>query len=197
MSHSTSVVPKRRKRLLIDRRVQGALIARVLWYSLAVLTTVVVLLIVWRVASTGPARSLGNQLQDLWFHYGPALVATLSMLPLVLYDVLRISHRFAGPAYRLRNEMRRLAQGDAVRPVRFREGDFWQEFADDFNTLLRRVQSLEARAASAAASAGSPNPLGDHVATAGTDAGRTADGQHAVPVDDVSEGELQLAVSTK
>jgi hypothetical protein len=199
MSHSTSVVPKRRKRLLIDRSVQGALLVRVLWYSLAVLVTAMVLLMLWRLASTGPARSLDKQLQDLWFHYGPALVATLSMLPLVLYDVLRISQRFAGPAYRLRHEIQRLAQGEDVRPLRFREGDFWQPLAEDFNALLRRWQALQAQAsgAHAAGELPAPQPRDDDAPRTGSGLASLAEAGCTVAVHDPADAEPQLVLSPR
>jgi hypothetical protein len=42
--------------------------------------------------------------------------------------------------YRLRQSMRRLVRGEDVRPIKFREGDFWQTFADEFNGILTLVR---------------------------------------------------------
>ena len=46
----------------------------------------------------------------------------------------------AGPLVRLRRSMRALARGEHVEPIKFREGDFWQEFAEEFNAVAARVQ---------------------------------------------------------
>ena len=77
---------------------------------------------------------------DMWFHYGPALVASLILLPMVIIDIIRTSNRFCGPLLRLRRSMRALAQGERVEPIRFRKGDFWGEFAEEFNAVVARVQ---------------------------------------------------------
>ncbi len=39
--------------------------------------------------------------------------------------------------------MHDLAQGKPVAAVRFRHGDFWQEFADDFNTVAARTKEAK------------------------------------------------------
>jgi len=71
------------------------------------------------------------------------LVVSLCLLPLVLVDVVRLSNRFAGPAYRLRRAMRQLAHGEKVQPITFRQGDFWKEFADDFNRIAARLEKAQ------------------------------------------------------
>jgi hypothetical protein len=65
------------------------------------------------------------------------------VLPFLLLDVLRLSHRFAGPMYRLKNALRDVADGKSVPPIQFREGDFWCEMADQFNRVSARVRELE------------------------------------------------------
>jgi len=39
--------------------------------------------------------------------------------------------------------MRELADRDIVQPVHFREGDFWFDFAEDFNRLLAATNAYE------------------------------------------------------
>ncbi len=56
---------------------------------------------------------------------------------------MRLSNRFAGPMLRLRRSLRALGRGEYVEPLEFRGADFWQEFADDFNSVLRRVQAVQ------------------------------------------------------
>lgn len=123
-----------RKRLLVDFRVQGALIVRVVLYWLTCLFAIMLLLLGWGLL-TDPARPLNSHMADLWAFFGPAAVASLFLLPAVVFDLLRLSNRFAGPMFRLRQSMHDLAQGKPVDTVRFRQGDFWEEFADDFNTV--------------------------------------------------------------
>jgi len=128
-----------RRRLFVDPQVQGALILRVVLYWVLCLVTITLMLLCWRIL-TGPARLFYTHFDDMWFHYGPAMVASCIMLPLLVVDIVRLSNRFVGPLVRLRRAMRALARGEHVEPVSFREGDFWLEFAQEFNALLARVQ---------------------------------------------------------
>jgi hypothetical protein len=68
------------------------------------------------------------------------------MLPVFIMDTIKLSHRFAGPIYRLRGVIRGLAQGEAYKPVQFREFDFWQEMAADFNTMVEKISGHPERA---------------------------------------------------
>ena len=45
---------------------------------------------------------------------------------------------------RLRRAMRELARGEDVQPVRFRDGDFWHDFAEEFNAIAARIQKERA-----------------------------------------------------
>ena len=128
-----------RKRLFVDPKVQGALVLRVILYWVVCLITITLMLLCWRIL-TGPARAFYQHFDEMWFYYGPALLASLLLLPLVLVDLVRFSTRFVGPFLRLRRAMRGLARGEHVEPIEFRRGDFWKEFADEFNAVVARVQ---------------------------------------------------------
>jgi len=128
-----------RKRLFVDPKVQGTLILRVVLYWIVFLVTLTLMLLCWRVF-TGPARPFYTHFDDMWFQFGPALVGSCLLLPLVVFDILRLSNRFAGPLFRLRRSLRALARGEIVRPISFREGDFWIEVAHEFNAALARLQ---------------------------------------------------------
>ncbi|MGA2255546.1 MAG: hypothetical protein ABSG53_12855 [Thermoguttaceae bacterium] len=134
--------PWLRKRFFVDYRVQGALIVRVVLYWLMCLLTIMLLLLGWGMIAS-PNRPLNTQLTELWTLHGPAAVASLLVLPAVILDLLRASNRFAGPMFRLRRSLHDLAQGKPVAAVRFRQGDFWQEFADDFNTVAARAKGAK------------------------------------------------------
>ncbi len=135
------VNPKlKRKHFFVDPKVQGALVFRAVLYWMVCLVTVFLMLLCWRIV-TGPARPAHLHLDDMWFYYGPAAIASLTLLPLVIVDIIHMSNRFAGPLLRLRRSMRALARGEHVEPIEFRDGDFWQDFAEEFNQLAARVQA--------------------------------------------------------
>ncbi len=130
----------RRRRLFVDSKVQGALLLRVFFYWVVCLITITLMLLCWSILRT--PRMFYTHFDDMWFHYGPALIASFILLPMVLVDIIRLSNRFAGPLMRLRREMRALARGEEVRAIHFRESDFWQEFADEFNVIAAKMGQL-------------------------------------------------------
>ena len=133
-----------RKRLCVDSKIQGALMLRVTAYWLFWLLTTTGTLLAWKHVTT-PTRLLHTNFNDMLFHYGPVIVVAVLLLPLVILDVLRLSNRFVGPFVRLRKAMRQVGLGQNVEPIRFRNGDFWQEFAEEYNAVLARLNNAEAR----------------------------------------------------
>ena len=131
-----------RKRLFIDHRVQGTLLLRVVAYWCCCVLAVGLSLLTWRLL-TEPVQPAYQYFADAWHFALTAAIATALVLPLVIYDILTISNRFTGPLYRLRRELRRLAAGEPVPPVRFRNGDFWPELADEFNATAQRMEMLD------------------------------------------------------
>jgi hypothetical protein len=134
-----STTQHKRKQLFVDPKVQGALVLKIVLYWMVCVVAIALALLCWRII-TGPARMFYTHFDDMWFHFGPALVASFLLLPLVIYDVVQTSNRFCGPLFRMRRSIRALARGEHVDPISFRDGDFWPEVAQEFNTLLARIQ---------------------------------------------------------
>jgi len=132
---------RNRNQLFVDPKFQGLLLLRALGYWFFCLLTVALMLVVWSLV-TAPSRQFYLHFSDLWFLYAPAAVASILVLPLVVIDCVRLSNRFAGPLHRLRRDMRRLAAGEIVEPIHFRDDDLWREFADEFNAVARRMELL-------------------------------------------------------
>ena len=133
----------RRRIFLIDAQVQGALVMRVVSYWFYCLFTISMLLIWWDLYS-GPPRRFFTVISAVGERFGPAAVASLLIIPIVVMDMLRMSNRFAGPAKRLHSAICELADGKEVRPLVFRDNDFWQKLAVDFNRLNARFDRLAA-----------------------------------------------------
>jgi hypothetical protein len=132
---------KRRQRF-VDRNVQGAILVRTAIYWLLCMVTVTLAVLCWRVFS-GPPRLFYTHMEEMWSQYAPVAISSLLLLPIIMIDAVALTHRFAGPMIRLRKAMARLADGEPVERIEFREKDFWQDFAEEFNRLAARVQSSQ------------------------------------------------------
>ena len=133
----------RRSKLFVEPRMQGLLIFKVLLYWVNGFLTVGLLLAVWTVYTNGVSTS-GELYAALWKSMGPALAASLVLLPLIVMDCIRWSNRYAGPMVRLHQGLKELAAGQSVAPLQFRQSDLWSEMAKEFNRIAVRVSQDEA-----------------------------------------------------
>ena len=140
-------IPKRRK-LFIDPDVQGAMVRRALIYWFACVLFITLPFVIGRTLIE-PRKFFFEDIHELWGRVGPVLICAGLALPLLIYDMIQLTNRFAGPMFRLRREMKNLANGDPVRRVKFRDNDFWLEFANYFNQIADRVKQAEEAAAKA------------------------------------------------
>ena len=116
------------------------------------------LLLIWWDLFADPPRRFMMMLSDVCQRFAPA-AASLIIVPLIVMDLLRLSNRFAGPARRLQSALRDLAEGKEVPPLMFRDNDFWQEMAAEFNHVNGRISQLVARQGSSQAVDASPETV--------------------------------------
>src|SRR5205814_1966895 len=90
------------------------------------------------IAFQGP-EGFAVHAEQFWWQLGVAILGSALVLPLILLDVLRLSHRWVGPIFRLQSSLSDLSQGKAVPPIRFRQGDFWPKLAGDFNVIAAEL----------------------------------------------------------
>ena len=146
---------KLRRRVWVSREVQGGVAVRCVLYWFFCLCSVL-LFVTFAKILTGDLKTAGQIFGDLWGQYGAGILASVAILPLIVSDIVRYCHRFVGPVFRLQNEMQRLAAGEDVSPIKFRDGDHWQDLADSFNGILERIADAEQKGYPGDASAGNP-----------------------------------------
>ena len=140
----------RRRKLFVEPRMQGLLVFKILLYWINAFLTIGLLLAAWNVFTEGPGSS--RQLFiNVWNSVGPALFASLVLLPIIVLDSIRWSNRYAGPMVRLHESLRNLADGKDVQPLNFRKGDLWFEMAEQFNRISARMKEGETSPSSHAA----------------------------------------------
>ena len=58
------------------------------------------------------------------------------MLPILARDLLKFSHRMAGPLVRFRNAIEEMTEGKVIQPVSLRPRDLLDEFLVAFNKMV-------------------------------------------------------------
>jgi nitrogen fixation/metabolism regulation signal transduction histidine kinase len=133
-------LPPRTKRF-IDSNVQGALTRRIIFHWLVFMVVTSAVAFVLQVLAD-PFRGLTSHFKDLWWTQGPFLLVMLFLLPVFVMDAIKLSHRFTGPVFSLRRAMRAVAAGEKPRKLKFRQDDFWQDLAEDYNGLLSKLGAV-------------------------------------------------------
>ncbi len=130
----------RRGKKFIDRQVQGRLVLGITVHWLLYFTLILCSIPMWHMITvSGFSKSFPLVLADSWSQMTPVFLFLAAVLPIFIWETLKLSHRFVGPMYRLRSAIRSINAGEEFRPVKFRDDDFWQEVADDFNTMMERL----------------------------------------------------------
>lgn len=128
-----------RKKLFVDKQVQGAIIRRLLVHWLVACLVMSFYLLTLEMLSRGMQGPFVDHLKSMWQRYSPLFVVVVTLFPVFAYDTVRLSHRFAGPMVSLKRNLRRLAEKQPVAPLRFRQGDFWHELTDDLNRIAENM----------------------------------------------------------
>ena len=132
---------KARRQLLIDDRVQWPILQRTAFYTTACAVYFMVVLFYVesnRIGHESFSRTFFACL-DVIACWAPGLML---LVPIISYDILLFTNRFAGPMFRLRREMQRLIDGESDQPIAIRSDDHWPEMADLFNQIQAELIEL-------------------------------------------------------
>jgi hypothetical protein len=133
-----------RSRILVDPKVQWSIAGRILCHWGMFLLCLVSIGTMVRVIAGAGSQPFAESWQAAMVAQIPNLGVMLLLLPVFLRDTLKLSNRFAGPMYRLRTALRTVAENKPCSKIKFRDGDFWMEAATDFNTVLGKLETLQA-----------------------------------------------------
>ncbi len=100
------------------------------------------------IIATTSVGFLSGKLQDPTFLISYQLVnqsavvasfaLNLTVFMSVFLTMVFLSNRIAGPLYRLRNEMKRVAEGGQPKALVFRKSDLFKSLADEYNILVTK-----------------------------------------------------------
>lgn len=135
----------KRKRILVDPEVQWAIVARIMLHWMVLLVCLISIgSMVYILAGTN-GSSFGEAFWSAVKSQRAVAAVMFVLVPVFIRDTMKLSNRFAGPMYRVRTELKRMAAGEKHRPISFRQGDFWLEAATDFNVVAKEMETLKAR----------------------------------------------------
>ncbi|MBM4068496.1 MAG: hypothetical protein FJ271_06065 [Planctomycetes bacterium] len=131
----------KRRRLWVDPAFQFRLLVRmagyIVLYTFMVVHVEYLFVAMASVAVAGPAQHLGELYLDFLGQKRPMLITGLLFTPIILYDLLKFSHRIAGPLFRCRQIMLEMVRGNVVPEFKPRKRDFMRELFQAFNYLIR------------------------------------------------------------
>lgn len=97
------------------------------------------LLFSWKMWWEGPYDPARQFVETVEAHL-PVFGCLLILVPIMAWDTIRFSHKMVGPLVRFRKTMQAIASGEAVHPIKLRDGDYLGEMRDDFNQMLEALQ---------------------------------------------------------
>ncbi len=134
-----------RNRLLVDPAVQYSIGIRVLLHWMLFISCLVMSGVAIRMITLAGDVPFADALRLAVKAQIPVIVVATLLVPVFLRDTLRLSNRFAGPMFRLRQAIESLSSGKENRPLKFRKTDFWQPVASSFNLVITEVETLRQR----------------------------------------------------
>ena len=73
-----------------------------------------------------------------WSVVSASVVVFIGLL--FIYDMVRFSHRFAGPLYRFRKCLKAITDGEELALMNLRKDDFLHDLKDEFNEMLKALE---------------------------------------------------------
>ena len=122
--------------MVVNKPLQGDLILKISLFPTLALAATTILLAVFCQKLTDEALLADIELPSLV----PLLITVMGFVLVsvmfLLYNALKISHRIAGPIYRICKCIQRIRGGDIGFEITLRDGDHLEEVRDELNQLL-------------------------------------------------------------
>lgn len=158
-----------RKKLFVNREFQGRLLARTVLYWVLYHAVLWMAMFFYRYAEHRGAVMDGAEPRPFSDLYGQFLHEHQSMwlcasaiLPIVLWDLLKFSHRVVEPLVRFQRTLESLTAGETIHEVRLRNGDLLFDLQTTFNQYLASLRTLQSDSELASQKGGVNEPNSDH-----------------------------------
>jgi hypothetical protein len=128
---------RQRKIVLVNKRIQFGLVSRFVAYWSCIWLLVFIFPIFTQLFFE--AVSFAQIARHLIFEYWFPMTVSLLVIPAVVWDSIRYSHRITGPIQQIERALNELRDGVSMEPVRLRKDDYFHELAESVNELGRRL----------------------------------------------------------
>jgi hypothetical protein len=175
-----SVIKSRRTRIYLGGMLQGTLVKRLAigWTVYNLLLFHGLFLVAYLEGQRGGAEESQPTLLQCYESFAwqnrLLIFGACAAGPIFLWDVVRCTHRVAGPLVRLENTLLRMAKGETVQEIKFRKGDWLTSLERALNIYL----SSRAAATEKGADDAAPSMAEFATAAAVPDARVVAQGDH-------------------
>jgi nitrogen fixation/metabolism regulation signal transduction histidine kinase len=127
---------ERRKQMVVNRPLQGRLVLNMALLPAIALAGIAAFTGIYCYRLMDQAIATDTELPALMPLFYLVIVFELLAAIFLMVNSLKISHRVAGPAYRLVKSMQRMRTGDLAFSVQLRRGDHLTELRDELNKLI-------------------------------------------------------------
>ena len=133
-----------RKRLFVDTKVQGSLVRQLIIHWSLACFLIFLYLFTLETFANGFSLDFSENMAALWKQHGLLALVLLVISPVFVYDSIKLSNRFVGPMISFRAALKKLANGENLDSINFRENDFWKELTGDLNKISQELKELRA-----------------------------------------------------
>ena len=106
---------EKRTKKYVDRAVQGAVVRRFLLHLSAFMVVGSLIVLTVHFLSD-PFQGGSALLRNFWRNAGPFVVILVAMLPIFIWDTIKLTNRIVGPMCRVRSTLRRINDGERGLP---------------------------------------------------------------------------------
>lgn len=126
----------RRKKTFVSRAIQGRILWRFVFFYFAYNCFLLSVLVLQQILTNSNPMPIAELVQSIWTTYFTTFMVVAAAIPVFLLDILKTTHRIAGPLVRFENSLLKMRSGEPIEPIRLRDHDMLHEFCDQFNAYI-------------------------------------------------------------
>ena len=127
---------ERRCKRFVDQNIQGRILVYIAVYWILYHAFVWHALFLAKGILGQPAMTFGERYREFFSEYYLLLVCAVLVFPMVLADMIKLTHRVVGPFASLQRALNGMAHGNVVSRIKLREKDLIGDLAASINNVI-------------------------------------------------------------